>query len=95
MYAHERSLVKRLESKPFVLLGVNSDENQQEVQKLIERERIPMRSWWEGPNRTISVRWRIESWPTLYVLDGKGVIRYNPKSVADLDRAVDVLLAEK
>ena len=25
MYPHERSLVKRLESKPFALVGINSD----------------------------------------------------------------------
>ena len=25
MYPHERSLVKKMEGKPFVLLGVNSD----------------------------------------------------------------------
>ena len=27
MYPHERSLVKRLEGKPFALIGVNSDKN--------------------------------------------------------------------
>ena len=27
MYPHERSLVKRLEGKPFVLLGINSDDS--------------------------------------------------------------------
>jgi hypothetical protein len=33
MYAHERSLVKRLEDKPFALLGINSDIDKDALKK--------------------------------------------------------------
>ena len=51
MYAHERSLVKRLEDKPFALLGVNSDANKEELKKAMEKEHITWRSILERPRR--------------------------------------------
>ena len=45
MYAHERSLVKRLENKPFALLGINSDPKDV-VKKGIKDENLSWRSWW-------------------------------------------------
>jgi Thioredoxin-like len=75
---HERSLVKRLEGKPFALLGINSDKDRQELQKVIAKESITWRSWWDGGSTQgpIATKWNVRGWPTLYLLDGKGVIRY-------------------
>ncbi len=49
MYPHERSLVKRLQDqeKRFVLLGINSDEDREELKKTLEKEQITWRSWWD------------------------------------------------
>ena len=49
MYPHERSLVKRLEGKPFALLGVNSD-TKDRVRQAMKKENITWRSWWDGGN---------------------------------------------
>src|SRR5262249_16708970 len=75
---HERPLVIRLECNPFVLLVVDSGKERQEVQKVIEKEGITWRSWWDGGSTEgpIATKWNIRGWPTLYLLDGKGVIRY-------------------
>ena len=48
MYPHERSLVSKLKDKPFVLLGINSDQNRDELKKVLEKEQITWRSWWDG-----------------------------------------------
>jgi hypothetical protein len=48
MYPHERSLVKKMEGKPFVLLGVNSDGDKDKLHKRMEEEKITWRSWWDG-----------------------------------------------
>ncbi len=40
MYPHERSLVKRLEDKPFVLIGVNSDSDRAELKEVIVKKKI-------------------------------------------------------
>jgi hypothetical protein len=77
MYPHERSLVKKLADKPFVLLGVNSDVDRKDLKKVLEKEKITWRSFWDGGSTggPIATRWAVEGWPTLFVIDHKGVIR--------------------
>ena len=96
MYPHERSLVKRLENRPFALLGVNSDKDRDELKKVLEKENITWRSFWNGgsTNGPISNAWKVRGWPTIYVIDGNGVIRYRDVRGPAMDRAVDELLAE-
>jgi hypothetical protein len=97
MYPHERSLVKRLADKPFALIGVNSDRDLTALKKRLEEEKITWRSFWNGPEGTggrISARWNVSGWPTIYVLDHKGVIRYKNVRGKKMDEAVDKLLAE-
>jgi len=95
MYPHERSLVKRLEGKPFALLGVNSD-TKDRVQQAMKKENITWRSWWDGGNTEgpIAKAWNVSGWPTIYVLDAKGVIRYKNVREKKMDEAVDTLLKE-
>ncbi len=98
MYPHERSLVKRLADKPFSLLGVNSDWDLKKLQETLKKENITWRSFWNGPNGTggpISKAWNVSGWPTVYILDQKGVIRFKDVRGEALDKAIDSLLAEK
>ena len=97
MYPHERSLVKKLADKPFVILGINSDSDRDEIKKVIEKEEITWRSFWNGPKGTagpISTAWNVRGWPTIYVIDPKGVIRFKDVREKQLDEAVDQLLGE-
>jgi hypothetical protein len=90
MYPHERSLVKKFEGKPFVLLGVNSDSNKDELKEAMAENQITWRSWWDGgsPLGPIATTWNVRGWPTVYVLDAKSIIRYkHPR-----DKALDVIL---
>ena len=95
MYPHERSLVKRLEGKPFALLGINSDPREH-LKQTLKKERMTWRSWWDGGTTggPIATRWNVHGWPTTYVLDPKGVIRYKNVREESMDRAVDALLKE-
>ena len=95
MYPHERSLVKRLENKPFALLGVNSDPKDK-VEAALKRENITWRSFWDGGTTggPIAKQYGVHAWPTTYVLDVKGVIRYKNVRGEAMDVAVDALLKE-
>jgi hypothetical protein len=95
MYAHERSLVERLKDKPFALIGVNSD-SKERVQEAMKKNNITWRSFWDGGNTRgpIATRWAVTGWPTIYVLDHKGVIRFKGVRGEAMDKAVDQLLAE-
>ena len=92
---HERSLVKRLEGKPFALLGVSLDFSREALKKCEEKNKITWRSFFDGRGGPISKKYNIKSLPTIYVLDAKGVIRYKGVRGKALDRAVDRLLKER
>ena len=99
MYPHERSLVKAMENKPFVLLGVNSDQSKEALKKTIEDEKMSWRSWFDGPGTQgpIASKWNVHGWPTLYVVDAKGTIRHKwMGSPGDkvLDEAIEKLVKE-
>ncbi|MBI2948849.1 MAG: TlpA family protein disulfide reductase [Verrucomicrobia bacterium] len=98
MYPHERSLVKRLEGRPFVLLGVNSDPKER-LRKVLEQENITWRSWWDGGSTggPIAQAWGIRGWPTLFLIDHKGVIRHQHLGSPGgevLDEELEKLIAE-
>jgi len=96
MYPHERSLVKRLAGQPFALLGINSDRDREALKKVMKKQGITWRSFWNGGGTggPISSAWNVRGWPTIYVLDHKGVIRYKNVRGERMDEAVDTLLAE-
>ena len=103
MFPHERSLVKKLENKPFALIGVNSDRDLKALKPVLEEEKITWRSFWDGPEGTggpISKEWNVQGWPTLYIIDHKGVIRHKYLGAPAgevLDNAIEKLVevAEK
>ena len=91
--------MKRLAGKPFALLGVNSDAGSNALIKVILREKIVWRSWFDGGGKEgpIATKWQIATWPTLYILDAKGVIRHieaegGTPDTKTIDDVVDSLL---
>jgi len=95
MYPEERALVERLKDRPFALLSVNTDESKDTLRKAIKDREITWRCWWDGrTDGPICSRWSIYSFPTLYVLDAKGVIRFKGGGGKTLEGQVDTLLAE-
>jgi peroxiredoxin len=97
MYPDLRSLVDRMKGKPFAVLGINSGDEPQSLRKLIDQGQVTWRFWCDGTysEGPIVNRWNITSWPTTFVLDAKGVIRYKRlASKAELDEAVMTLLKE-
>ena len=97
MVPHERSLVQQLADKPFALIGVNSDEEIEVARKSVEDLNINWRSFWNGEKGTfgpIATKWNIESWPTTYLIDAKGIIRHKNLRGEELDEAIEELMAE-
>jgi hypothetical protein len=95
MFPHERSLVKRLANKPFALLGVNTDDNKNFVKQQNKQQQINWRSWFDGSTQgPICTQYKVRGFPTIYVLDDKGVIRYKGVRGEAMDKAVDTLLKD-
>ena len=96
MYPHERSLVKDYAGRPFALIGVNSDSDRDEILKIKEEKDLTWRSFWNGGSTQgpISTAWNVSGWPTIYVIDHEGKIRYKNVRGDDLDAAIEELVAE-
>jgi hypothetical protein len=99
MYPHERSLVSEYASRPFAIIGVNSDRDREVLKERILEESITWRSFWNGGSTSgpISTQWNVSGWPTLYLIDHEGVIRHKGLRGDLLDEALKELvpLAEK
>ena len=98
MYGHERSLVKQYQGRPFALVGVNTDRDAATLKRVQQEEQMTWRSWFDGPpGGPITAQWQIASFPTLYLIDAKGMIRKQfdgAPSAAELDAAIEPLVKE-
>jgi len=99
MLPHERSLVEELKDEPFALLGINSDGDAAKLAGILEKQHLSgfanWRHWVDGStDGPIATRWNVHSWPTIFVLDRQGVIRYRDVRGKDLEAAVKTVLAE-
>ena len=97
MHAQLQALVERAKDKPFALLGINSDANLARLRPQLLAEHIGWRSFWNGPGGPragIAGRFAVRGWPSIYVLDDKGVVRFKDLRDQRLGEAVDGLLGE-
>jgi SLA1 homology domain 1, SHD1 len=74
MYPHERSLVKKMQGRPFVLLGVNNDDEISTVREAIEKNNLNWRSFYDGGGGPIVRKFGIQAFPTIMIIDHTGEI---------------------
>ncbi len=101
MVPSEIRLANRLKGKPFAFVGVNGDPRKEDARRAVERKKMSWPSFWteKGPDGPIPTAWNVSGWPTVYILDPNGVIRfkcigYGPDTEKLLDGKVDQLLDE-
>ena len=96
MYAHERSLVEKYKDQPFAIVGINSDRDRDKLKELMEKENITWKSFFDGGGTggPIASAWNVSGWPTIYVLDAEGRIRFKDVRGPELDAAIEELMGE-
>jgi thiol-disulfide isomerase/thioredoxin len=94
MIPHERSMVERLKGTPFALVSISGDEKRETLQKFLEKESMPWTQWWNGQEGGVLEDWEVRYFPTIYVLDAKGVIRHKDLRGEKLEEAVRELLKD-
>ena len=75
----ERALTERMKGKPFTMIGVNGDGNLPDAKRAVTREKMTWPSFWngkDGASGAISSAWNVSGWPTVYVIDADGIIRF-------------------
>lgn len=95
MIPHEREMVERLKGQPFVLISLSADAQKETLTAFLEKEPMPWVQWWNGGASGAALeKYRVSFFPTIYVLDAQGVIRYKHLRGAELEKAVEELLKE-
>jgi thiol-disulfide isomerase/thioredoxin len=94
MIPHERDMVHKLKDKPFTLVSISADGDKKTLADFLAKESMPWTHWWNGAQGGILESWDVHALPTIYVLDGEGVIRHKDLRGDDLEKAVDGLLKE-
>ncbi len=94
----EKDLAERLKDKPFVLVGLSIDQRRDDLTEFLAENKLPWTQWWDGPNGAAR-EWNIDGIPTTYVLDAKGVIRYEEEGVRpggfeEMEKVIDGLLKD-
>lgn len=77
MIPHEREMMKAMKEKkrPFTILSVSCDDEQETLTKFFEKEEMPWDHWFDGKGGNVAKSFRVRAFPTLYLIDHEGVIR--------------------
>ena len=77
MIPHERAMVAKMkkEGKPFELVSISVDAEKEDVAGFIQKEPMPWTHWFDGEDGPVATKLRAKVFPTLYLIDAKGVIR--------------------
>jgi thiol-disulfide isomerase/thioredoxin len=94
MIPHQVEMVERFAGKPFALLSVSCDRDQETLENFLEQTSMPWDHWWVAPDSQFKQALNISAFPTIFVLDGNGVIRHKNLMGEQLEEAIDALLAE-
>jgi hypothetical protein len=78
MLPREKELTALWKDRPFSLVGVNSDQGGRDaLRKIVEKEGITWRNAVEGnTSGPVATAWNVRAWPTVYLIDADGVIRW-------------------
>jgi thiol-disulfide isomerase/thioredoxin len=96
MVPHEKELWERHRSKPFALIGVNCGDKREAAKRTASDKGMGWPSWYDGEEirGPIETAYNVQQWPTVYVIDQKGVIRFIDVHEKKLGDAVEALLSE-
>lgn len=97
-YPYERLMLELYKNWPFALLTVQSDPSLAAAKQVKVDQRLESRSWWDGggaknTDGPIATAWNVVGWPTTYVIDKQGVIRFVDLRREDLLKAVRQLFS--
>lgn len=88
---HEIAFVESMKGRPMVWLGVNGDADVDRLRKIEEEKNINFRSWHDGKDGPIAKLLAVRGWPTMYVVDQNGIIRYKSRKSVELDQATKAI----
>ena len=94
--------MKKLEDKPFALIGVNINcYAPSKLKEVMVKEKLNFRSFTDTADGeglgVICSAWNLDGTPTIYVVDHRGLIRYRRMGIPDkqaIDEVLETLIKE-
>ena len=88
-------MAKKYAGRPFALVGVNGDDTTAAGLAAAKDKAMTWPSVWDDPAGPTPLRkaFSLDGWPTIYLADAAGVIRYKGVRGPELDAAVAELVA--
>ena len=87
--------MQRYAGQPFALVGVSADESAELIRQHQQKWGLTWPSIWDGPGGAIATAWKVDRYPTVVLLDQKGVIRWRYAGLpaeGEAERRIDELL---
>lgn len=99
-YPYERLLLELYRNWPFAIVGVDSGTDRAAARKAKTDQKLTYRSFWDppspgSPRGPLASAWNVLGWPTVYLIDARGVIRFVDLREEDLLKGVRELLTEQ
>lgn len=85
--------MKRFENEPFVIVGVNTDDDPDEYREKLEEFGVTWINAWQG--MPICTRFGVQGFPTMAVLDETGRVAVMDPRGEELEKAVQRVLDAK
>jgi peroxiredoxin len=96
---YERLMLELYQNWPFAILSVETGASPELTKQAKVEEGLAYRSWWdvspEGGSGPIASSWNVGGFPSIYVIDESGVIRFVDLRYEDLLKGVRQLLTEE
>jgi thiol-disulfide isomerase/thioredoxin len=93
MIPHEREMNEKLKGKDFAFISISGDDTNETLTSFLEKEKMPWVHWF-ADRKGILKDWNIRFYPTMYILDHKGVIRAKGLRGEELEKKVNELVVE-
>jgi peroxiredoxin len=95
-YPHQREMLEAFAEEPFAIVAVNSDKGAAEAKQAKMDNELPYPAWFDGGSTKgpIATKWGVTGWPTVYILDHEGVIRFAGRRHEETRIAAQYLLDE-
>jgi len=87
-------LHKQYAAQPFAMVDVSGDDDVESVKEHLANHPAPWTHWFNGPEAGVLDEWNVQAFPTVYLIDAAGVIRYRNLQGEELKKAVALLVKE-
>ena len=90
-----RRLAERFKDDQFAIVSISVDPKLETVIEYLREESMPWTHWFNGDEGGIIDAWNIQSLPTIFVLDSRGVVRYRGLNDDNINKCVKDLTAAR